>query len=179
MGKSGEMLLGLQLFTYFVIFKYGSINMKCGIVSVLSLLFFLAGCAASGSLFTQVEPSSGDGVVVYFYRPYVSITSAGSRPVLLIDGKGSDRLLNGGYVRIVVAPGEHTVELNWIAEFKRKFNFVAGEIYFVRYAIEDGGTSATGSLSGGMTVTSRVYRSLEVVSKDVALIEMKGLRLSK
>jgi hypothetical protein len=134
------------------------------IVVLMTLLTGCAGicCSASGPDFKALEPSSDANAVVYVYRPYFNVRSAGSRPVLQVDGAKTDsRLLNGGYVRTVLSPGLHIIEINWQGVTMKEINVEAGKTYFLKYNV------------GGQ------FDTLYPVSQEEAVAELKQTRQSK
>lgn len=138
--------------------------------TLLLISSLLAGCGATGAKFSEIKspPSSTGAIYVYRLSNFVAGASA---PILVIDGKEVANLRNGGYIRRELAPGHHVVELKngGIDSSKRPVAVdvvvQSGTAQFFRYTIE--------MLDGGMYEKNRFARSLDMVEREIAQIELK------
>ncbi len=87
----------------------------------------LVGCSATGPVFTPAPmPATGDQAIVNVYRPDQFMAKAASFR-LFLDKKKIVTIKNNGYTRVMVSPGQHTLEvglLGWA------FGFLPGFVFF-------------------------------------------------
>ena len=91
--------------------KEGEISMKnvyC-LIALLSVLF-LAGCAASGPMYSTEVGAASDKENLVVYRPY-RFLSGGVYADVYIDDKKVGILKNGGYIKLDVGSGTHTLRI--------------------------------------------------------------------
>ncbi|MGC3998544.1 MAG: hypothetical protein QM767_14205 [Anaeromyxobacter sp.] len=102
------------------------------------LLIILAGCAsrASGprlSSLPALEPAPGK-TLLYVYRQRAE--PVGSVPTVRLDGQALVELRDGGFTRVLVAPGERRLTVQWPSGSGQKdiattVELVAGQTVFV------------------------------------------------
>lgn len=108
---------------------------------LLAALTLLTGCISGPDLkgqpfFTPPVESSPDQATVYFYRMAASI-GAGVAPTIKIDGKTVGSLPSGGYFKVNVPAGKHTVESTTPPFLTNKVNkrfdlsLENGKVYFI------------------------------------------------
>lgn len=71
----------------------------------------LSSCASSGPQFSAVSAIPDGKAVIYVYRPWRIVGSAGVDWPIAVDGRRIGDLANGEYVSVLVSPGLHTVDL--------------------------------------------------------------------
>lgn len=79
-------------------------------LAALAVASLAAGCA-NGPLFQAVEPVPSDKAQIYVYRPSTFYGSAVPHKVQVDGQDQSTNLPNGGWLRVVLSPGPHTVAL--------------------------------------------------------------------
>lgn len=79
------------------------------VVALFSVLF-LAGCAASGPKYSADASATSDKGNLIIYRPYKSM-SGGLYANVYLDNQHVGRLKNGGYIRLNVDDGKHTLKV--------------------------------------------------------------------
>ena len=111
--------------------------MKIAKFILLSLLFFITGCTASGPAFSPVENSDINKSLVYIYRPYSAIF-CGVAPYVYIDDVKHDQLKNNGYLVYTVDPGKRIIETNCnlSTPLTLYLDVVAGNEYYVRWSVD-------------------------------------------
>ncbi|MGZ3180961.1 MAG: DUF2846 domain-containing protein [Telluria sp.] len=124
----------------------------------------LAGCAASGPKFAEVEASTpaikADAGRVYFYRND-SMMGAALQPAIRLDGNEVGTSKPGGYFYVDLAPGSHEAATSTEVTNKVSFVLDKGEVKYVRTA------PSFGVLVGHVTPT--------LVSADEAKKELASL----
>ncbi|MDP1740712.1 hypothetical protein [Polaromonas sp.] len=146
------------------------------VIITLVLVAGLAACA-TGTPFTETAaPSSGNGVV-YVYRPDRSFASWGC-PQFSIDGGAVRSMQNGGFHRLELPQGQHLLKSqnSWCSVFPvaRAFALREGETIFIRYNVLSDYKPGFHRYDG----PDNIYHGYEIVSRDVALPQLKELRAS-
>ena len=103
------------------------------------LLFFTIctafGCATKFEPFTVNKPVSGDGAIVYIYRPD-SLSNIMISPAIFINGKKSSEIKNGTYISVSLPTGKHVfkLELGDRYDGQHAVNLMLkdAEVYFLR-----------------------------------------------
>ncbi len=88
-----------------------SINIRKRILNrwiLISFLFLLNACAASGPIYQHIDIPSPDKARVYIYRPY-QFFNAGGWPEIYVDGNELFSLKNEGYGVVILSPGSHVI----------------------------------------------------------------------
>jgi hypothetical protein len=78
----------------------------------IALALLLAGCAASGPLFTEAAPPQQGKVLFYVYRTPAAAFAVRSAGIIL-DGQDVCDLDPMGYCFFYVAAGHHTIQQRW------------------------------------------------------------------
>lgn len=145
-------------------------NMKRFVWGVLCLLI-LSACAATGPIFTSVEPPSDSQATVYIYRSHY-FANRNSYPHVYLNNEQKDPIKDEGYLVYRVSPGKTALEIrgnmwNWPTSVLLKLepNLEAKKIYYFRLRFEpiDRGTR----------------HILEQVSEAEAMTELSSKRLSQ
>ena len=136
----------------------------------------LTACGASGPQFLpELIRTGSETSTIVVYRLSQSVGRAYTAEIVL-DGKTMGRLRDGGYIRSVVPPGQHVIEIDK-AFFETggrnptKLNTVAGQAYFVRYDP----SAKTGSYMHGKIHLD----GISIVPQDQALRELQALKESR
>ena len=79
-------------------------------LAIIFLVVLLSACAATGKPFIRADNPSEQEARLYVYRPTHFIQGA-IYPTVYLDSKAVGELKNGGYLTLVVTPGEHLVTL--------------------------------------------------------------------
>jgi len=118
------------------------------------LVFFLAGCAATGPTFTDA-PSATGKALVYVYRIQQAWAYRGAPATFYVNGKDVVDLRSGGYTYFYLSPGHHEVSQKWppyIDPFSGSqsvaLDVTAGEIRYIRFSVwttNDAGRSGVGA----------------------------------
>jgi hypothetical protein len=145
-------------------------------IIALVLVACLVACA-TGTPFTEtLAPSSGNGVV-YVYRPDRSFGGWGC-PQFSIDGGAVRPMQNGGFRRFELPKGEHLLKSkeSWCSVFpvERAFALHEGETVFIRYNVLSDYQPGFHRYGG----RDDIYHGYEIVSREVALAQLKELRAS-
>jgi len=145
-------------------------------ILALILVASLAACA-TGTPFTEVvDPSNGNGVV-YVYRPNRSYASWGC-PQFSIDGGAARSMQNGGFHRLELSQGPHLLKSkeSWcaVSPVERTFVLRKGETVFIRYNVLSDYQPGFHRYGG----PDNIYHGYEIVSREVALAQLKELRAS-
>ena len=120
--------------------RYDSLGYKMKLSIQLLFVLLLTSCAASGPAFVKVSEIIPDKAVVYFYRQ-AAFYGSGSCPDLTIDQKVIGCLKNGGYLEVILEPGEHAIHFDkgtWQPErdLHANINLQAGKHYYYEYGQE-------------------------------------------
>jgi hypothetical protein len=113
------------------------------LLSLLSLLLLLTGCAGPG-YFEAVPPSSPEQAVLYLYRPEAD--NPGRQPLrfsypdVLIDEQSVGTLQFNSHRRIELAPGRHSIRITGLTrqakweprDIKQQFSVAPGEIKYIK-----------------------------------------------
>lgn len=83
---------------------------RIGFAIVMAI--FLAGCTATGPLFTEA-PADNEKALVYVYRVHTAWAYRGATVNFKADGVPAFDLQSGGYTYVYLAPGHHTIAQNW------------------------------------------------------------------
>lgn len=107
------------------------------IVSVLSVLIFLTGCATGPSFQEhsgQLSPLAKDEARIYIYRP--ASGSSSIKPDIEFDGKVVGQSIAKGFIAIDIKAGVHTLSTS--AHTKRTFTFYfrKNEDYYLRVDVK-------------------------------------------
>lgn len=97
-----------------------------------SLLALLSGCAANGSQYQKELPAADNESVLYVYRPWAFI-AGGYVAHIKVDDLPLCKLRNGGFCKLRVAPGKHTVRT-----VKHGFQDLGGEERSMTFETEGG-----------------------------------------
>lgn len=129
----------------------------------------LAGCA-TGPAFTGLESAPADRAQIYVYRPMV-VAGGGVAHKLTVDGKADSLSLpNGSWLRILVAPGPHSLSIkdyfNTMSCGGLQLDLAAGQTTFVVNVVKT--TQGVGRLYVSCAMAPR--------ASDDAVKEMAGLR---
>lgn len=83
--------------------------LKKGLLCVLSVLF-ITGCVATGPKFTResLAELTGNQSQIFIMRQS-QFMEGGTYPLVFVDGKEAGELMNGSYLVVNTAPGEHEV----------------------------------------------------------------------
>ena len=118
------------------------------------LALFLAGCAATGPIFTSA-PSADGKALVYVYRVQDAWAYRGVPTHIVVDGKDVVDLRSNGYSYFYLSPGHHEVTQKWPSysdPFSRPENVALdtgpGETRYIRFSVwttNDMGRSGVGA----------------------------------
>lgn len=97
---------------------------------VLLLVLFIAGCAASGPMYTSDAGATLEKGNLVVYRPY-RFLSGGAYANVYIDDQEVGVLKNGGYLRLDVGSGTHTLK---VGTQTRTISASSSETLFFRYS---------------------------------------------
>jgi hypothetical protein len=100
---------------------------------IVALFFLLNGCAATGPLFQSVNKYDSDYSTVYLFRKSAFVGSAYC-PVIQLDGGDIGCLENGGFMRIKVGSGQHSIKVR-----RRLLEFGCGKPSEVTFITETNG----------------------------------------
>ena len=111
--------------------------MKIAKFMLLSLVFLITGCTASGPAFSPIGNPDINKSLVYIYRPY-SVICCGVAPYVYIDDVKHEQLKNNGYLVYTVDPGKRIIETNCKLSdpLTLYLDVVAGNEYYVRWSVE-------------------------------------------
>ncbi|WP_028693408.1 DUF2846 domain-containing protein [Pseudomonas cremoricolorata] len=116
-------------------------------LSLLTILTLLTACTSGPDLkgqpfFTPPAESSPDQATLYFYRTAASI-GAGVAPTIKIDGTAVSSLPSGGYFKVTLPAGTHTIESTsppFISgKVNKRFDLAVenGNVYFIADQVSD------------------------------------------
>src|SRR5450830_882643 len=74
--------------------------------------WLLAGCVATGPLYTDTAAIPPGQALVYIYRPHIRALSAVTAS-FSIDDQPVAKIRDSGYTPVFVTPGSHLVRHNW------------------------------------------------------------------
>jgi hypothetical protein len=153
--------------------------------SIVTIFFMIlvAGCTAPGPKFSGLEPVSQNLGQVYFYRMSNFVGSANAYEIL-IDDKKVASLKNAGYLKLDLAPGQHTIiakpSISTALSIGRpayeQIVVEPGKRYFFLFSIGSRLGGPTGSATATLYVNSN---TLNPVSEDVAIRDMAELGYSE
>lgn len=116
---------------------------RCALLwaGLLAGMISLTGCISGPDLtgqpfFTPPAESNPNQATVYFYRTTASIGS-GVAPTLSIDGKAISSLPSGGYFKVGITAGKHTVDstsppiLTNMVNKRFDINVENGKVYYI------------------------------------------------
>lgn len=109
----------------------------------------VAGCAVNGAAFEEPMKAPVGSSLVYFYRPP---EIQGSALKVYVNDKGTELsvLKNGQFLALPLEPGHHEFGTNVTGRETVSVDTVAGETYYLRYAMVRGAIKNT-------PVFARVY----------------------
>ena len=84
--------------------------------SVLSIIFFMSGCANREYAFSEVKPSIDNQAVIYIYRPH-SVSNIMLSPKVLIDGNETIEIKNNQHVFFHLKPKSHVIKLDVVKRY--------------------------------------------------------------
>jgi hypothetical protein len=150
-----------------------------------ALLFFFAGCSASGPYFKDTryarQPVPPDRARIIFFR----VSDGNFRSVELdVDDQIIGKLAGGEFIVEETAPGERRMTASLKGEFTLKMKVEAGQTYYVRVSPREEATyrligffSAVGSWMS--PADAKGDFKLQPVHPDVALAALEELNLSE
>jgi Protein of unknown function (DUF2846) len=104
-------------------------------ILVTLLISVLVGCSHKPVNFSITEPVSGEGAIVYIYRPD-SMSNIVISPDVLIEGKKRFEIKNNAYMSINLPPGQYNFSLNLANRYEGQhsinLNLIDKGIYFLR-----------------------------------------------
>lgn len=140
------------------------VTLSCLCISLLSL----TGCATQGPKFVEPVTTAKDTSAIYLMRQSKFVGAMVCRPVLL-DEIAVGCLQNGGFLRLQLAPGEHTLTMpkvnssDWFKPTSLKGNFEAGKTYYAEWR---------GDLTTFLPIPNGAFTSV-IGSAGAALVEYK------
>lgn len=140
--------------------------MKIMLITLLSAVLLMTGCAASGPVFTPAEKLDPNQSFVYIYRPD-SLIGCGVTPHIYIDEVKKGPLKNNGYLVCSAEPGKRMIEATslGVKPLVIYLDIVAGSEYFVRWWFD----------SDGMTYSYH----MGLIPSEYALREIRGAKKSE
>lgn len=152
-------------------------------ITLLILVLFISGCAATGAAFKPIEKSSSDESVIYIYRLSDSYQMFATPPVY-INGKHKIDLSNGGYVWERVKPGEHEISVKrdmmrngYGSNHSITVNTEAGKETYIKLEFGAMSLSVTGMPS--YPISGNASSTLVTVPEEQAKIEISECRYDK
>jgi hypothetical protein len=144
----------------------------------LALIGLLAGCAATGPVFTPHREPTDKEARIYIYRPFRAVHQLGG-PDIAIGERYLTTLLNKGYAVAYVPAGPSKIAAkgnilkNWsFRDVSVEPNLMAGRTYFVRLVPGLGGIVPLGSMTQ-ITYTEE----LSLVDPKIAESEIAACQL--
>jgi hypothetical protein len=128
------------------------------VIAILSVI--LVSCA-SGPPFRAIESVPENRAVIYVYRQS-SLRGAAFTPSVTVGNNAAVPLKNGGYLTMLVEPGNVPVTIRNVGQKTLSVEVVAGKSYYFR---------------GGTVPMASGFPALTVVPEDRALSEIKECKL--
>ncbi len=141
--------------------------MRMALFALLSVVVFLAGCAASGPAFVPAENVDIENkALIYVYRPD-SLAGGNVTPRIYIDEIDKGLLKNNGYLVCSIRSGTRMIEAtSWGAKRLTMYlDVIAGREYYIRWWPESG-------------YLSHCYH-MKVIRKEDALPEIRHAKKSQ
>jgi hypothetical protein len=114
------------------------------LIAFATLFLLLIGCSATGPRYQPPAALSQHQATVYVYRPAFKFYGAVA-PDVYLDGQKIFALQNNGHGVLVIAPGEHQIEVRYensgmtnsscFKPVTQTLSLSAGADYYVRYAM--------------------------------------------
>lgn len=144
---------------------------------LLLVVISLCGCAAKGAFYKDVrtQAMNGKSSITIFRKK--QFADGGSCYTVWVDGKSVGVLGNGGFIEVLLEPGEHVVTIPHLDGKILRSEAVLAEnqAYYVEYNSRATGVSAIPI--GSMAVTSVSFNfALSPVPETYALGLLEGLR---
>lgn len=144
-------------------------------VVLVAICGCLAGCNASGSIFSGLPPIKANEAQIVLYRPN-DLCGGGMGQDIFIDDIKRSGLANGGYVLFEVDPGYHKIRVQLtpfsglliaLSPVEVSIDIQPGKSYFLRYSI----------ICEGYPTHQKFI--LEHMSTDIGITEIKDLKSCK
>lgn len=144
------------------------------LLALVFLATMVISCSSSGPTFKLAGHVPKEVATIYIYRPFMTYNMAGW-PDIYINGKKEFALKNNAYNMLQLTPGKHEIKAkgskhltDWFPKpVSLKFDFVAGEEYFVRVL-----PKFTDSMSIGSVVAVSGSAQISIIPKQAALKEI-------
>lgn len=134
---------------------------------VVLLLTLLAGCAASGSKFEQIQSFSDETTTIYVMRQW-AFGGGATCPDIYLNGKEIGCLKNGGFIRAEVPSGAVYFRADYFSDNDYEtFNTAPGEIVYIEWYYNVGADGYSYSYG------------LDIHEESTALKILKSLRESE
>lgn len=152
--------------------RENALKYKRYICWVLAIL--LSGCATKGPTFTQTPVvDQGKSEIIIFRKD--KFAGGGSCQHLSIDGKEIGMLQSGGFIKVLVDPGEHNIILKKKAPTNATLTTTGGKTYYLEYLTASGGIFPI-PVGPVVTIVSTLQFKVDLVSKEYAMAFLPDLK---
>jgi hypothetical protein len=151
-------------------------------ISLIFIIISLAGCSASGPLYSDFSPNLTGSSIIYIYRPSRAVNCCVA-PAAYINGARLESLKNGGYLvyefpagnyEVTVGDGDYGFDPQTL-----KISTSAGSIHYLKWVIGSLDQFDAMIVGGyGVGYATRNYHLIEM-PLDKARDEIVSLKLSK
>lgn len=147
------------------------------ILSPLLLLVILSGCSATGLKFEELVPNSLNGKSELLIFRESKISASGSSFCTKINGESIGILKNGGFLRVEVEPGTHTVSMPFSEELSIELEAEPNKTKFVEFTV---GLAGLGVLPIGTITSVSMSWNMALIATDeeYSVEKLSGLRES-
>jgi hypothetical protein len=148
--------------------------MKYKIHIICLLAAMVSSCATNTAKFAETPAIDKNKSEIVIFRKD-KFAGGGSCQLVTIDGKEIGVLQSGGFIKVLVDPGDHNIILKKKAPTRATLTTTGGKTYYLEYLTASGGIFPI-PIGPVVTIVSTLQFKVDLVSKDYAMTYLPDLK---